>query len=99
MSRSFFPAQFDNPPIPRALSLTDRVAVCSGTTAFVCTVQDIITAVGGGGGGTGLSNLTQQSNDPPTDGSVSTLFFRNTVSKQKFMNTGTAQVPAWEIIG
>jgi hypothetical protein len=52
----------------------------------------------GGGGNVPAAGLTQQDNDPPLDGSVTTLFFRNQLSQQKFINTGTVAIPNWEII-
>lgn len=50
------------------------------------------------GGGGGIGGLTNGAGVPPVDGSVTTLFYRNTLTGQKYMNVGTTAVPNWEAI-
>lgn len=54
-------------------------------------------AGGGGSGGVGLSGATVGAGDPPTDGSVSTLFYKDSVTGFKYINLGTAVAPDWDL--
>lgn len=59
-------------------------------TYLLCQIQ------AGGGGGT--ASVTVAAGAPPVDGSISTLFYKNSVTGQKFINVGTVAVPVWEAI-
>lgn len=50
------------------------------------------------GGGGGTASVTVAAGAPPVDGSISTLFYKNSVTGQKFINVGTVAVPVWEAI-
>ncbi len=53
---------------------------------------------GGGGGGGGLSGITEAAGLPPTDGSITTLLYRDTNTGFKYVNLGTAPSPIWDSI-
>lgn len=43
---------------------------------------------------------TKAEGEPPTDGSVLTLFYKDTtpITGLKYVNTGTVETPEWEVI-
>lgn len=51
----------------------------------------------GGGGVTG-GGVTVASGPPPVDGSITTLFYKDSVSGIKYINLGTAVAPDWDVI-
>lgn len=57
----------------------------------------VLCQIGSGGGG-GTAAVTVAAGAPPVDGSISTLFYKNSVTGQKFINVGTVAVPVWEAI-
>jgi hypothetical protein len=50
----------------------------------------------GGGGAPGTSGITSAAGAPPTDGSITTLLYKNTSTGEIFVNTGTVAVPVWD---
>lgn len=52
----------------------------------------IMTAGGGGGG------ATVGSGPPPTDGTVTTLIYKDSATGFKYVNLGTNAAPDWDII-
>jgi hypothetical protein len=83
------------PAISTTLKATDIIPVSvdiggGNFSSRKATVADITAA-------TTLS-WTKAPGDPPTDGSVPTMLYKNTTSLQKFINTGTISVPTWEAI-
>lgn len=52
----------------------------------------------GGGGGGGTPGVTPGVGLPPTDGSVTTLFYKDTDTSVIYINTGTVSVPTWDSI-
>lgn len=52
----------------------------------------------GGGGGGGAGGITVQAGPPPIDGSVTTLFDKNSLTGEIFINSGTVANPTWDPI-
>lgn len=52
----------------------------------------------GGGGGGGSAAVTPGAGAPPTDGSITTLFYKDTDTSVIYINTGTVAVPTWDPI-
>jgi hypothetical protein len=52
----------------------------------------------GGGGGGAVAGITVAPGDPPIDGSITTLFYKNSTSGVIFINAGTVAVPVWDTI-
>ena len=73
-------------------SPTDSLQVLAAKLAYW------LAAISGGGGSAPAVGLTQAAGAPAVDGSITTLFYRNTSTGQKYMTTGTVAVPAWEAI-
>lgn len=57
-----------------------------------------ILAAGGGGGEGGLGGVTVAAGDPPVDGSITTLFYKNATTGTKYINLGTVASPDWDAI-
>lgn len=49
--------------------------------------------IGGGAGG-----ITAAAGDPPIDGSITTLFYKNTTTGAIYVNSGSVAVPTWDSI-
>ena len=54
--------------------------------------------ISAGGGGGGNAGVTSGSGDPPTDGSITTLFYRDTTGPFLYINSGTVAAPQWDSI-
>lgn len=52
----------------------------------------------GGGGGGGLGGVTNGTGAPPLDGSITTLFYKDTLTGDIYLNTGTVAVPIWDAV-
>lgn len=52
--------------------------------------------IAGGGGGGGGSGITVAAGDPPTDGSITTLFYKNSSDGTIYINSGSEAVPVWD---
>lgn len=50
------------------------------------------------GGGGGTASVTVAAGAPPVDGSISTLFYKDSLTGFKYINVGTVAVPIWEAI-
>jgi hypothetical protein len=86
-------------------SLLDDAAcyTCYGSNINMLLLMEIallaqIVAASGGGGSSGSASVTTASGAPPTDGSVTTMFYKDSASGMKYINTGTVAVPTWEAI-
>lgn len=61
-------------------------------------LQKILGAVIDAGGSTGAGGVTVAAGAPPVDGSVTTLFYKDTDTGFKYINLGTAAAPDWDAI-
>lgn len=52
----------------------------------------------GGGGGGGTAGVTPGAGDPAIDGSITTLFYKDTSTGFIYINTGTTASPTWDPI-
>lgn len=50
------------------------------------------------GGGGGAGGITVQAGPPPIDGSITTLFYKDSVTGFIFINSGTVANPTWDSI-
>lgn len=50
----------------------------------------------GGGGGGALFGITVAAGPPPIDGSITTLFYKDSVSNSIWINSGTVANPTWD---
>lgn len=76
-------------------------------TCYRCVAQPDLLELGllaliaqnGTPGGGGLSGITEgTSNPPPTDGSITTLLYKDTNTGFKWVNLGTVVAPDWDSI-
>lgn len=58
------------------------------------TLAQILNAGGSGGAG----GVTVAAGAPPIDGSITTLFYKDSVSEIKYINLGTTVAPDWDAI-
>ena len=49
-------------------------------------------------GGTGTGGCTVAAGPPPTDGSVTTLIYKDSATGFKYVNLGTSAAPDWDVI-
>lgn len=61
-------------------------------------LEKILGATLAGGGSGGSAGVTTGSGAPPTNGSVTTLFYKDTATSVVYINTGTVAVPTWDPI-
>lgn len=66
--------------------------------AMVYLLCVILETGGGGGGGGGLAGITTAAGPPPVDGSITTLFYKDSVTGFKYINLGTVIAPVWDAI-
>lgn len=65
---------------------------------IVAHLKEFVDSVGGGGGGGSIGGITVAAGAPAVDGSIATLFYKDSLTNVKYINAGTIAVPAWEAL-
>lgn len=58
----------------------------------------LLDQINAGGGGGGAGGVTVAAGPPPVDGSITTLFYKDSTSGIKYINLGTTAAPDWDVI-
>lgn len=80
-----------------ALVADSACVLCMDEKSLLAAMVQLL-YTGGGGGGGGTPGVTPGAGLPPTDGSVTTLFYKDTDTGVIYINTGTVAVPTWDSI-
>lgn len=71
---------------------------CMSGKALYGAMVYLLCSISEAGGGVGGGGVTVAPGPPPVDGSITTLFYKDSVTGFKYINLGTTIAPDWDAI-